>query len=142
MFHALNLDWSSISQMVIYRFQCYSLKSSHPRLLPLSPKVWSLHLCLLCCPACRIVSTVFLNFIYIRCCCLVIKSCPTLLYPWTVAHQASLSMGFPGQEYLRGLPCPPPGDLPVPGIQTHICIAGGFFTTEPPRKPICFAKPH
>ena len=61
---------------------------------------------------------------------------------WTVAHQASLSMGFPGQEYLRGLPCPPPGDLPVPGIQTHICIAGGFFTTEPPRKPICFAKPH
>ena len=79
--HASDLLWSSILQMVIYRFQCYSLKSSHPRLLPLSPKVWSLHLCLLCCPACRIVSTVFLNFIYIRCCCLVIKSCPTLLYP-------------------------------------------------------------
>ena len=46
-FHASNLDWSSISQMVIYMFQCYSLKSSHPLPLPLSPKVCSLHLCLL-----------------------------------------------------------------------------------------------
>ena len=46
-------------------FQCYSLKSSHPSLLPLSLKVCSLHLCLLCYPACRIVSTIFLNSIYI-----------------------------------------------------------------------------
>ena len=36
--HALNLDWRSISHMIIYMFQCYSLKSSHPRLLPQSPK--------------------------------------------------------------------------------------------------------
>ena len=36
---------------------------SHPCLLPLSIKVCSLHLCLLCCPACRIVITVFLNSI-------------------------------------------------------------------------------
>ena len=34
LFHASNLDWSSISPVVIYMFQCYSLKSSHPRLLP------------------------------------------------------------------------------------------------------------
>ena len=34
LFHALNLDWSSVSHMVIYMFQCYSLKSSHSRLLP------------------------------------------------------------------------------------------------------------
>ena len=47
--HASNLDWQSISHMVIYMFQCYSLKSSHPRLLPQSPKVWSLCLCLFCC---------------------------------------------------------------------------------------------
>ena len=39
LFHASNLDWSSISHMVIYMFQCYSLKSSHPHLLPQSPKV-------------------------------------------------------------------------------------------------------
>ena len=35
----------------------------------------------------------------------------------TVAHQAPLSMGFSRQEYLSGLPCPPAGDLPQPGIQ-------------------------
>ena len=37
--------------------------------------------------------------------------------PWTVARQAPLSMGFSRQEYWSGLPCPPPGDLPHPGIQ-------------------------
>ena len=37
--------------------------------------------------------------------------------PWTVAHQASLSMGFSRQEYWSGLPCPPPGDLPDPRIE-------------------------
>ena len=37
--------------------------------------------------------------------------------PWTVAHQASLLMGFPRQEYWSGLPCPSPQDLPVPGIK-------------------------
>ena len=36
---------------------------------------------------------------------------------WTVAHQAPLSMGFSRQEYWGGLPCPPPGDLPNPGIK-------------------------
>ena len=64
--HASNLPWSSILHMVIYMFQCYSLKSSHPLLLPQSPRVCSLHLCLLCCPACRIISTVFLKFMYMR----------------------------------------------------------------------------
>ena len=48
--HALNLHWSSILHMVMYMFQYYSLKPSHPHLLLLSPKVCSLHLCLLCCP--------------------------------------------------------------------------------------------
>ena len=36
--------------------------------------------------------------------------------PWTVAHQASSSMGFSRQEYWSGLPFPPPGDLPDPGL--------------------------
>ena len=35
---------------------------------------------------------------------------------WTVTHQAPLSLGFSRQEYWSGLPCPPPGDLPDPGI--------------------------
>ena len=37
--------------------------------------------------------------------------------PWTVGHQAPLSMGFPRQEYWNGLPFPSPGDLPDPGIK-------------------------
>ena len=57
--------------------------------------------------------------------------------PWTVAHQAPLSLGFPRQEYWNGLPFPSPGDLPHPGIEpTHISYTTGeFFTTEPPGKP-------
>ena len=62
--HASNLHWSSISNMVTNMFQCYSLKSSLSRLLPLTPKVCSLHLCLFCWPACRIIVTIFLNSIY------------------------------------------------------------------------------
>ena len=56
-------------------------------------------------------------FSFCCCCCLVAKSCPTLLIPWTVAHQAPLSIGFPRQEYPSGLPFPSPGDLPDPGIK-------------------------
>ena len=37
--------------------------------------------------------------------------------PWTVAYQAPLSMGFSQQEYWSGLLCPPPGDLPDPGME-------------------------
>ena len=55
--------------------------------------------------------------------------------PRTVAHQASLSMGFSRQEYWSGLPFPPPGDLPNPRIEpmspAASALAGGFFTTEP-----------
>ena len=54
--------------------------------------------------------------------------------PWTVAHQAPLSMGFSMQEYWSGLPCPPPGDLPNPGIEpTSLmspALAGEFFITS------------
>ena len=50
----------------------------------------------------------------------------------TVAHQGLLSMGFSRQEYWSGLPCPPPGDLPHPGIDLRSlyvsALAGGFFT--------------
>ena len=49
---------------------------------------------------------------------LVTKLCLTLATPWTVAHYAPLSMGFPGQEYWSGLPFPSPGNLLNPGIET------------------------
>ena len=95
---------------------------------------------------------------------------PTLYSPMNCTCQAPLSMGFSRQEYWSGLPYPPPGDLPNPGIkpvsliscisrsanrtvewvpmpysrgssqprdQTCVsCIAGGFFTAEPSRKPL------
>ena len=55
--------------------------------------------------------------------------------PWTVVHQASLSMGFSRQEYWSGLPFLSPGDLPHPRIEpVSLALAGGFFTTEPPGK--------
>ena len=65
-FHASSLDWSSVSHMVIYMFQCYCLKSSHPWLLPQNPKVCSLYLCLFCCLAHRVIVTIFLNSIYMH----------------------------------------------------------------------------
>ena len=64
--HESNLDWQSISHMVIYMFQCYSLKSSQPRLLPQSPEVYSLPLCLFCCLTYRVIVTIFLNSTYMR----------------------------------------------------------------------------
>ena len=53
---------------------------------------------------------------------------------WTGAHQAPLSMGFSRQEYCSGLPCPPPGDLPDPGIESVAPVAPALqalFTAEP-----------
>ena len=45
-------------------------------------------------------------------------------------------MAFPSQEYYGGLPFPSPGDLPFPGMEpVSPTLAGGLFTTEPPRKP-------
>ena len=54
--------------------------------------------------------------------------------------QAPLSMGFSGQEYWNALPCPPPGDLPNPGVKPASlmspALAGEFFLPlAPPGKP-------
>ena len=50
--------------------------------------------------------------------CVQLLSCdPLSVTQWTVAHQASLSMGFSRQEYWNGLPFPSPGNLPDPGIE-------------------------
>ena len=55
--------------------------------------------------------------------------------PCTVAHQTSLSMGFPRQEYWSELLFPSPGDLLNPGIEPlPPSLASGFFTTEPSRE--------
>ena len=58
---------------------------------------------------------------------------------WTAAHQASLSMGFPRQEYWSGLPFPSPGALPDPGLDpASPVLADGFFTAEPPGSNSCY----
>ena len=58
--------------------------------------------------------------------------------PWTVAHQAPLSMGFSRQEYWSGLPYSSPGDLPDAGIEPKSpVLTGGFFSTESLAKPVC-----
>ena len=59
---------------------------------------------------------------------------PLFATPWTVAHQAPLSMGFSRQEYWSWLPCPSPGELPNLGMEPVSLLsplsAGRFFTTS------------
>ena len=54
---------------------------------------------------------------------------------WVIAHQVPLSMGFSRQEYSSRLPCPPPRDLPDPGVEPaslmSLSLADGFFTASP-----------
>ena len=69
------------------------------------------------------------------------------MIPWTIAHQAPLSLEFSRQEYWSGLPFPAPGALPDQGIEpvspASPTLASRFFTTAPPGKQyqqggICF----
>ena len=67
----------------------------------------------------------------------LLQLCPALCDPMdsaTLVHWAPLSMGFSGQEYWSGLPCPPLGDLPDPGFKPMSpmspALAGRFFTTS------------
>ena len=75
-------------------------------------------------------------------CVLVAQSCPTLCDPWTVAHQAPLSVGSSRLEYWNGLPGPPPGDLPDPGIELGSpAPQADSLPCEPPWKPVDGHKP-
>ena len=73
-------------------------------------------------------------FIFYKTVCVCVLSHVGLFAtPWTVAHQAPLSMGFSRQEYGSGLPFPSPGDLLDPGIEPMSpALAGRFFTSESP----------
>ena len=58
--------------------------------------------------------------------------------PWTVAHQAPLSMGFSRQEYWSGLPFPSSGNIPDPGIKPRSpALQADALTSESPGMPIC-----
>ena len=70
-------------------------------------------------------------------CTCVLSHVQLFATPWTVAHQAPLSMGFSRQGYWSGLPFPSPGDLPNPGIEpgspalqadsSPLCHLGGLW---------------
>ena len=72
--------------------------------------------------------------------CLSLSCVQPLVTPRTIARQAPLPMGFSRQEYWSGLPCPPPGNLPHPGIKPMClmspAVAGGFFTTGATSRPL------
>ena len=74
------------------------------------------------------------------CVCACMLSCfrrvQFLATPRTIARQAPLSLGFSRQEYWSGLPCPPLGDLPNPGIKpTSPALQADSLPAEPPEKP-------
>ena len=78
---------------------------------------------------CYLIHWVTIHLLLLHCVQLFVTS-------QTVACQAPLSMGPPRQEHWSGLPCPPPGDLPSPGMEPKSpALVGGFSTMEPPRKP-------
>ena len=83
-----NIDWCFISYMIVYMFQCHSPKSSHALPLPHSGKVHSIHLCLFCCLAYRVIITIFLNSIYMCQCAVLVFFLLAYftLYNWLQFH--------------------------------------------------------
>ena len=72
---------------------------------------------------------------------LVAQSCPTLCNPMGCSPPGSSSMGFPSQEYWRGLPFPSPGDLPDPGVEPGSpALQVDSLPSEPPGKPTAILK--
>ena len=68
-------------------------------------------------------------------CAVSLSHVQLLVTTWTVACQAPLSMAFSRQEYWSGLPCPPPGDLPKPGIKPRSpSLQADSLPSEPPGK--------
>ena len=82
----------------------------------------------------------FLNNYALDFCVCVFSCIWFFVTPWTVAHQAPLFMEFSRQEQQSGLPCPPLGDLPDPGVEPAFLMSPGltgwFFTTAPPGEPM------
>ena len=81
--------------------------------------------CLTVCPGYGVVHTCLLSRLsHVRLWATLWTGAPRLLCPWD----------FPGQEYWGGLPCPPPGGFPNPGLELGSlmspALAGGFFTTS------------
>ena len=124
-------NWHILRWQVLIPFNIKTKKLTSVQsieLTQISPDIW-LHICV-----CSCVQFCHMYRLTLYMCVLRHFSCVWLfVILWTAAHQASLSMGFSRQEYWSGLPCPPPEDLPDPGIKltsvTSPALIGGFFTT-------------
>ena len=72
----------------------------------------------------------------------LLQSCPALCNLWAIAYQAPLSVGFSRRESWSEFPCPPPGNLPDPGIEPVFlmspALAGRFFITNATWEPRVF----
>ena len=74
--------------------------------------------------------------------CTCDQSYPTLASLWTIARQAPLSMGILQVRILKWLSCPPPGDLPKPGIEPRSpALQVNSLPSEPPGKPKAIIMP-
>ena len=100
-------------------------------------RIFTYFIYVLCCNYCMVFSCTsiawfsVLNWIYVC----VLSHVQLFAPPWTVGHQAPLSIEFSRQEYWSGLLFPTPGDLSHPGIKPMCpALAGRFFTTVPPWK--------
>ena len=68
---------------------------------------------------------------YVCVCVCVLSRVQLFVTLWTVAHQTSLSMGFPRQEHWSGLPFPPPGGLPNLGMELMSLVSPALATVPP-----------
>ena len=75
--------------------------------------------------------------LHVRCSALSLSHIQFFAIPWTTSCQGPLSMQFSRQEYLSGLPCPPPGNLPNPGIKPRSPeLQADSLLIESPGKPV------
>ena len=119
-----NLRVSGSPLVIVQRCQTQSLLSKHPFFLQLQLQLLTNNLCN------------FVGFALISVCVCV------CCHVWLFVHSMGcslpdpLSMGFSRREYWSGLPCPPPRNLPDPGIEPMPpALAGRFSTTVLPEKP-------
>ena len=118
---------SCFSQIRSYTDSCQGFRGGLPigvsPLKPLQSSDWSLPLLIY-----------LVNKLYCGGAAQSLSYVQLLATPWTVACQTPLSMGFSRQEHWSGEPCPPPGDLPDPGIKPTSLVSpaltGGFFTSR------------
>ena len=111
--HRVGHNWSDLAAAAVTELGIQVIQEEWRKLLAPQPSVYPHVTC------CAVLS----HFSHV----------PLFVTLWTIALQAPLSMGFSRQEYWRGLLCPPPGDLPNPGIKPlslRSPLAGRFFTTS------------